>query len=274
MGFLMSNLQNVLQTRIAKGRNIDYIDKRIIRIKEALTFIYGTRDEPIKTVVAELSNGKEVCFYKPGKEAFRERPNINDMYPCILSNNVNEVDSFAFDDIWEYLIKISIINQLTFRKVLIVLYRICYFYDHKLINETMLRYQPNEEIFDYIQKLDFSLKEGFEDKFKNHGLGLIEFLHFVDILGWNEDVKYNIIDSNPNIGKNKRIGRVNTILSIISVPLMVNDFLSNIIENVNYIEKINVRLILSTMQKLSKSRGICVLTNKELVKDLSPFLIE
>ncbi len=210
---------------------------------------------------------------KPGKEAFRQNPNIHDMYPCVVGNGKNEVDGYAFDDIWEYLIKISIINQITFKKVLTIIYRICYLYDHSFINEKQLRYDPNEQLLDYLHKLDFSLKEGFEDKFKKEHIGLIEFLHFVDLLGWNEDVKYNTVGNEPFIGKNKRTGRVNTVLSIISVPLMVNDFLANIIENVNYIEKINVRLILSTMQKLSKSRGICVLTNKELTKYLHPFLI-
>jgi hypothetical protein len=55
---------------------------------------------------------------------------------------------------------------------------------------------------------------------------------------------------------------------------MVNEFVINIIENVNYIEKINIKLILSTLQKLSKTRGICVLTNKELVMKLQSFLIQ
>ncbi|OGU13013.1 MAG: hypothetical protein A2X61_10550 [Ignavibacteria bacterium GWB2_35_12] len=270
----MDNDYKIIDTKILKGRIPDFHEKRKVRISEAILFKLGTKYKPKKTLITTLFNGKEVYFMKPGKEVFRENPNIHDMYPCIGKNGNNEVEGFAFDDIWEYLIKISIINQLTFKKVLTIIYRLCYFFDHTIIEQNKIRYNPNEKLTDYLFKLDFSLKDGFADKFKKEELGLFEFLHFIDLLGWNEDVKYNTIDSKPFIGKNKRTGRVNTILSIISVPLMVNDFLANIIENVNYIEKINVKLILSTMQKLSKSRGICVLTNRELVNYLKPFLIQ
>jgi hypothetical protein len=150
----------------------------------------------------------------------------------------------------------------------------CFLLDHQEITKGKLRYAPSQEILDYISKIDFALKEGFKDKFKKDEIGLLEYLHFIDLLGWNEDVKYHIKNSRPDFEdrSKKNVGRTNTIISVISVPLMVNDFLSNIIENVNYIEKINVRLILSTMQKLSKSRGICVLPHAELQKYLNPYL--
>ncbi len=146
--------------------------------------------------------------------------------------------------------------------------------DHQEIKKGKIRYTPSKEILDYISKLDFALRDGFKDKFKKDKIGLLEFLHFIDLLGWNEDVKYHITNFKPDFDDRtkKNAGRTNTILSIISVPLMINDFLSNIIENVNYIEKINVRLILSIMQKLSKSRGICVLSHIELQKYLNPYL--
>ena len=116
------------------------------------------------------------------------------------------------------------------------------------------------------------LKEGFKDKFKKDEIGLLEYLHFIDLLGWNEDIKYHIKNSKSDFEdrSKKNVGRTNTIISVISVPLMINEFLSNIIENVNYIEKINVQLILSTMQKLSKSRGICVLVSYRTSKISKP----
>lgn len=244
------------------------------RIDEAITFKSGTLENPRKTVITTLYNKKEVYFLKPGKETQRKIPNKFDMFPNVGKNNIDETSGFTFEVLWEYLIKISIINQITFKKVLILLYRICYFIDHKEISNNKLRYKPAKEIFDYIDKLDFSLKDGFKDKFKKNEIGLHEFLHFVDILGWNEDVKYHIENGKATFeGKySVNVGRVNTIKSIISVPLMVNDFLHNIFENVKHVERINVRLILSTMQKFSKSRGICVLSNKELLKYLTPYL--
>jgi len=248
--------------------------QRIKRINEAIKFKSGTIDNPVKTVITTLYNKKKVYFLKPGKETQRKIPNKFDMFPNVGKNNIDETSGFTFEVLWEYLIKISIINQITFKKVLMLLYRICYFADHKEISPNILRYKPPNEIIDYIDKLDFSLKDGFKDKFKKNEIGLHEFLHFVDILGWNEDVKYHIENGKATFeGKySVNVGRVNTIKSIISVPLMVNDFLHNIFENVKHVERINVRLILSTMQKFSKSRGICVLSNKELLKYLKPYL--
>ena len=250
---------DVIKTRIFRSNN-NFIHQRSVRIAEAIAFESGTIAEPTKTLISTLPNQKESYFLKPGKETQRATPNIHDMFPNVGSNNKSETDGFTFEVIWEYLIKISIINQLTFKKVLVLLYRLCFLLDHNEIEKDKIRYSPSPEIFEYISKMDFALKDGFKDKFKKNEIGLLEFLHFVDLLSWNEDVKYHTKNGKPYFEDRtkKNVGRINTIISIISVPLMVNDFLANIIENVNYIEKINVRLILSTMQKLSKSRGICV----------------
>lgn len=261
----------IIKTKIFRSSE-KFIFQRAQRIAEAITFEGGTIANQKKHLIFTLPNGKESYFLKPGKETQRAIPNIHDMFPNVGRGNKSETEGYTFELIWEYLIKISIINQLTFKKVLVLLYRLCFLIDHKEIESGKLRYSPSPEILDYIAKIDFALKEGFKDKFKKDEIGLLEYLHFVDLLGWNEDVKYHIKNSKPDFEDRKTAGRTNTILSVISVPLMINDFLSNIIENVNYIEKINVRLILSTMQKLSKSRGICVLSHTELQKYLDPYL--
>jgi hypothetical protein len=265
---------DIIKTKIFRSTD-KFISQRKKRIKEAIRFKGGTIEEPKKFLISILPNGKEVYFLKPGKETQRKIVNINihDMFPNVGANSISETGGYSFEIVWEYLIKISIINQITFKKVLVLLYRLCFFIDHQEING-LIRYEPSKEILDYILKIDYSLKEGFKDKFKKDEIGLLEYLHFVDLLGWNEDVKYHIKDSEPDFQDRtkKNIGRVNTIISVISVPLMINEFLANIIENVNYIERINVRLILSTMQKLSKSRGICVLSHTALQKYLEPYL--
>ncbi len=264
---------DIIKTKVFRS-NGDFVLQRAKRIAEAIAFKSGTIEKPKKHIISTLPNGKESYFLKPGKETQRAVPNIYDMFPNVGSKSKSETDGFSFEVIWEYLIKISIINQLTFKKVLVLLYRLCFLLDHQEIKKGKIRYFPSQEILDYISKIDFSLKEGFKDKFKKDEIGLLEYLHFVDLLGWNEDVKYHITNSQPDfeVKSKKNVGRTNTIKSVISVPLMINDFLSNIIENVNYIEKINVRLILNVMQKLSKSRGICVLSHKELQRYLNPYL--
>jgi hypothetical protein len=264
----------LLVTKIQKS-NDEFIKKRSLRIKEAISFKSGTYARPYKTIIAKLLNNKEVYFLKPGKETLRAKPNVHDMYPNVGKNKIVETDKFNFEIIWEYLVKISIINQITFKKVLVLLYRLCYFTDHKEIQKSRLRYSPSKEIADYIGKIDYSIKERFRDKFKKDGIGIWEFLHFVDILGWNEDVKYHINNRKPDFSDSGRrnVGRVNTILSVISVPLMVDDFLSKI-DDIKYVLKINNMLFNYKKLKFVDSRKNYIMSDKELTTHLSPFLLQ
>lgn len=259
---------DIIKTKVFRSSE-DFILKRAQRIAEAIAFEGGNITNPKKQLISTLPNGKESYFFKPGKETQRAVPNIHDMFPNVGSNNKSETDGYTFEVTWEYLIKISIINQLTFKKVLVLLYRLCFLLDHQEIKNGKLRYLPSQEILDYIAKIDFALKEGFKDKFKKDEIGLLEFLHFIDLLGWNEDVKYHIKNSRPyfETGKNK-IGRVNTILSVISAPIMISKFILKL-----HIHTMNVKLILSTYLKSNRPKNTWKITDKELIKDLSPHLI-
>jgi len=265
---------DIIRTKIFRS-NENFIHQRSARIAEAISFKSGTIENPMKTLISVLPNGKEAYFLKPGKETLRATPNIHDMFPNVGRNNQSETDDYSFEIMWEYLIKISIINQITFKKVLVLLYRLCFILDHQEVKPGELRYSPSEGLSDYIGKIDFSLKDGFKDKFKTEEIGLWEYLHFIDLIGWNEDVKYNVTNSTPNFNiGNKRKGRVNTILTIISAPLMVNNFIQDIIQKTKNYGIINVKLITSIIQKFTKSRGICVLSNKYLLEYLKPYLVE
>jgi len=264
---------NIIRTKIFRS-NENFIHQRSVRIAEAIAFKSGTIENPMKTVISVLPNGKEAYFLKPGKETLRATPNIHDMFPNVGSNNQSETDDYTFEIMWEYLIKISIINQITFKKVLVLLYRLCFLLDHQELEPGKLRYSPSKALSDYIDKIDFSLKDGFKDKFKTEEIGLLEYLHFIDLIGWNEDIKYHVINSSPDFKTvNRRTGRVNTILTIISAPLMVSNFIQDIIQKTKNYGIINVKLITSTIQKFTKSRGICVLSNRDLLEYLDPYLV-
>lgn len=258
----------IIKTKIFRS-NKDFILKRAQRIEEAIAFEGGTIANQKKHLIFTLPNGKESYFLKPGKETQRAIPNIHDMFPNVGRGNKSETEGYTFEIIWEYLIKISIINQLTFKKVLVLLYRLCFLLDHQEIEEGKIRYSPSDNILNYITKIDFAIKEGFKDKFKKDVIGLLEFLHFIDLLGWNEDVKYHTKNSRPyfETGKNK-IGRVNTILSVISVPIMISKFILKL-----HIHTMNVKLILSTYLKSNRPKNTWEITDRELIKDLSPHLI-
>ncbi|MDD5686753.1 MAG: hypothetical protein PHE88_02835 [Elusimicrobia bacterium] len=263
---------DIITTKIFKS-NKEFIAKRTKRIEEAIAFKGGTIEKPIKHLISALPNGKETYFFKPGKETLRKIPNLYDMAPNVGTNGVSETEKWSFEKILEYLIKISIINQIIFKKILVILYRNCFLIDHQEIEEGKFRYLPSNDLLEYIDKIEFGLKDGFMDKFKTTEIGLLEYLHFMDLLGWNEDVKYHIVEGKPDFIKyNNKVGRVNTILSVISTPLMISNFILDIIHKTENKGIIDVKLITSTIQMLVKSRGICVLSNKELLKDLIPYL--
>jgi hypothetical protein len=259
---------NLFNSR-SNGKN--FIEKRAKLIEEAINFPQGTFENQIKTVISTLSNGKEAYFLKPGKETLRKKPNVHDMFPNVTDN----FDGWAFEQIWEYLIKISIIQQAAFKKVLVLLYRLCFFIDHKLDVNNNFRYAVSKEILTYIDNLDnFVLKDGFKEKFKTSEVDLLKFLYFVDLLAWNEDVKYHSTENKVDFAGQyeKNAGRVNTILTIISAPILISKFINNIIENTKTNGVIDVKLITTTIQKFTKTRGLCVLSNTQLLDFLQPYL--
>jgi hypothetical protein len=254
----------------SRSNSKDFIEKRTKLIEEAINFPRGTFESQIKTVIFKLNNGKEAYFLKPGKETLRKTPNVHDMLPCVAG----DFDKWAFEQIWEYLIKISIIQQASFKKVLVLLYRLCYYIDHEVVNNK-LRYQPPTQILEYINNLEkFVLKDGFQEKFKTAEVELLEFLYFVDLLAWNEDIKYHSNENKADFTEQnkKNVGRVNTILTIISAPILISKFINNIIENTKTNGVIDVKLITTTIQKFTKTRGLCVLSNPQLLEFLQPYL--
>lgn len=265
--------EDIIITKIVKS-NKDFVAKRSKLIEEAIAFENGTIKKQNKHLIHSLPNGKEAYFFKPGKETLRKVPNIHDMSPNVGKDGISETESWPFEKIWEYLIKISLIHPATFKKVLVLLYRLCFLIDHKENTTGNLRYQPSKEILDYINSLEkFVLIEGFKDKFKSNEIGLLEFIHLIDLLGWNEDVKYHITNNQPDFKtRNAKVGRVNTILTVISAPLLISSFIQEIIHKTETKGVIEVKLITQTIQKFSKTRGMCVLTNKELITQLNPYL--
>jgi hypothetical protein len=243
-------------------------------ITEAVGFPKGTASERVKTVINKFNN-IEAAFLKPGKEASRKTPNPYDMYPLLTYNEQDITERFSFEDIWEYLLKIFLIHKGTFIKALVLLYRLCFFYDHQC-KDGKWRYSPSEQIFELINDLDnLVLSEGFADKFnESKPLTLFQFLLFVDILSWNEDLKYHAYKGEPyfRIISESKVGRTNTVLSIISAPLLISEFIEDLIAKTQSGGAINVRLITSIIQKFVHSRGLCVLSDAELQKALSPYL--
>jgi len=241
-------------------------DKRVKRIQEALSWESGTEDKPRKHLVSKLPDGSEVYFLKPGKEVFNEkRQNPHDMLPVVGNPDAK----LRFDEIWSSLSRISVIDFDDFKAFLTLVYRSAYFIDHVEKQQGIIRYEPNKEIAEFIDKIDGKTHNG-------ESLTLLGLLHFMDILGWNEDVKYHVEMNRPTFtGRyDFKVGRINTFLTCIRVPYQASCFVRHCVANANDKGKIDFSQLYTIMQQFAKSRGTCTPTQQQLTTWLSPYLYE
>ncbi len=249
-------------THIQKGHPEEVKNKRTMRIKEAISFSTGTKEKPDMHIIGEV-NGNKIFFLKPGKEFFREKKrNINDMTPCVG----NLYEKYSFGDIWKDMLNLSVhINEETYKQLNVLIYRLAYLMDCTIIDKKV-RYQPEGEVLETINKIQNEIDTvGYQFK-------VLEFLNFIDILSWNEDVKYQ-----PDClfeKEREKVGRINTILSLISIPLIFKQFVDEIIKNKQSLEKLNYSLLVDVAQNFSRTRGVHPISNKQLIQYLSPYLTE
>jgi hypothetical protein len=237
--------------------------KRRKMIQEALTWSKGTFDNPNKHVVANLANGDEVYFLKPGKETNNvARPNPHDMTPIVGDPN----HKLRFDEIWTYLSKISLEDFEDFKVVLTIVYRNAYLLDHVQSQSGAIRYQPSEQIKKFIYDTD--KKAGGISP-----VGLMGLLHFLDILGWNEDVKYHVENNQVTFLGNYdfKVGRINTLLTCIRVPYQASYFVKTALDAKSS-KDIDFMSLYTIMQQFAKSRGTCTPTQEKLREWLSPYI--
>jgi len=262
----MDECEELLKTELQKG-NLDALkQKRKKRIQEAISFTVGTQEKPEKHIIAFLPNGTEVFFLKPGKEFFREDPNLYDMTPMIGNSNF----ILRFDQIFEIILKISLVNANSFKKMLVLIYRLAYMLDFNENENHCIRYMPSDKITKCINDLEKVIKAYLPE------YGLWGFLHFLDLLGWNEDDKYHIENGEPTFdGKyGPGVGRINTLLSCIGVPYMAASFVEHVLKNKNEPENIDHKILVDIIQRLLKSRGICIPNQKEVLEWLGPYVFD
>ena len=86
------------------------------------------------------------------------------------------------------------------------------------------------------------------------------FIGFLDILGWNEDYKYQLTN---NVSNSPWTGRLNCLLCMISVPIELKKL------NIKKGEQINFDSLLEMCYAFCMSRGIFVLSKQELIEELN-----
>ena len=260
-----------LRTAYVPGMPKDVISKRISLINEAIGWD-GSIEHPERHLIGKSNDGSILVFEKPGKEAVAGT-NENDMRPMIIING-RPIDPPSFYFIWSDLTNIAIADFEAFRAVLMLIYRNAYLLDHRTNGEGHLRYNPNDGISECVAALDRLV--GDRTMF-----GSIDgLLRFIDLLGWNEDVKYHSFErrgsfTEGKFAKNPKIGRVNTLLTCVRIPFEVSNFLKEYRNGRSNEGTADFVKLYDIMQSLINTRGVCTPRKKsDLFEYLSPYLIE
>lgn len=252
-------------THVVRGCPPDVIQKREARIQEALNIKFANPNNQVKYVVDTLNDGTEVFFLKPGKEYFRKNSNLNDMTP-----NVGEgYKNFSFANIWELLCKLNnTINLDSYKKLSAIIYRMAYLLDYDCDDNGKVRFNPNDELEREIEDIQHEIND------KDLDVNIISFLHFLDVLSWNEDVKYHTKNNAPDFsdGQKRKNGRINTLLSCISVPMLFQKFVDEVLKSHKAKKDIDFSIIIEVAQTFAQTRGVQPLSNKDLIKLFSPYL--
>jgi len=146
--------------------------------------------------------GYEVGVGKPGKEAERKNPNVNDMWPCIQKGGIFEEKSASFTDIFTELE--HMVNKSPYSLELLgcLLVRSAFMLDHEIVEDVVV-YKPPKMIVDEISK----------EINKMFNVPLPVFLQYLEAIAINEDVKYQRRLNASGKAYSKNAGRPNNLLT-------------------------------------------------------------
>ncbi len=252
-------------THIIVGCPESIWDKRKHRIQEALNIRFEDANKPVKYVIDKIAPDTEVYFLKPGKEYFRTKQNLNDMAPDVGGL----FTKYSFADIWQLLCKLrNTLSLDNYKKLSVILYRVAYLLDFTDV-DGRVRFAPCDELLKEIREIQDEIDENELD------INILAFIHFMDILGWNDEMKTHAANYGMHcVTEKPRMGRINTILSCISIPILFQDFVDEVLRNKDDRTNIDFSIVINMAQTFARTRGIHPLPNKKLAELLSPYLID
>jgi hypothetical protein len=234
------NLSEFVSIDIQKdGKNSESFPKRLHNIQwveqlDRTGLKYGQVERQL--LIQSFDNGNRLFLQYPGKESERtKRPNKYDFKPMLYDSRLNKYhENLSFPDIWASLDKL--IDEIGPQQKHVMalfatmLYRIAFMSDHIEQDKgtlTIIRqYNIASNSFGREENVELPPRYTYEPRkdavaeiesvfSKVAGMGVTEFLCYVDILIWNEDCKY--YDRKRDRGNRSdwyKIGRVNTIKTI------------------------------------------------------------
>ncbi len=235
-------------------------EKRNFRIEQAKKF---KRGKDVKhQAITNLSRERDIKygFGKPGKDDGKSIKNSNkkrrDMMPFVEYKNKKikkDEDDKTFKYIWRVFLELHIIlNKKMMLKLNRLIYRLAFMIDFEL-DEKGENYVPNNEFIADINIIQQEINKAGSD------INLKAFIIFLDLLGWNEDYKYQLSDNGVD---NSWTGRFNCLVCMISVPIELSKI------NIKKGKKINFDSLLEMCYSFCMSRGIFVLSKCDLIKEL------
>ncbi len=170
-------------------------------------WLWESADSQYKVGVGKF--GKEYYLSVINWQDGHKGNNPNDMRPVVNVKGVElEFDS-SFDHIFRFFQDVSKIDEKALRILGCLMYRNAYLEDHVLVDGKLV-YTPPQDAIDYLTKV-IPMYDG---------ISIEAYLHYMEAIAWNEDVKYDTLGYDVHSG----IGRQNNMLTyahIISIFLGV-----------------------------------------------------
>ncbi|MDD5068204.1 MAG: hypothetical protein PHS53_00750 [Candidatus Pacebacteria bacterium] len=175
---------------------------RIKSIEDAITLPAGPSQKARIYHKLWIGGGYEVGVGKPGKETERKDANINDMWPYMRKGEDFEPKSASFRDIFHELEQMVNKSRESLELLACLLARSALMLDHE-IKDNRVVYNPSLQIIQEIQK----------DIPSVFNVPLEVFLHYLDVIALNEDVKYHTKGRSRGKLYSPNAGRPNNLLT-------------------------------------------------------------
>lgn len=208
----MANFDEILHVNKAETSPRKVFPKRIARINEAKSWGIGTESSREYHTIWENGDYR-IALGKPGKESlagYTGTTNPNDMKPTIFFRGSDMQKAATFQDIVKDLEQVGKTHAYALELLGCLLFRTAFLLDHKKVNtsEEIYRYYPSDEV---IAKIS-------EEVPAIYGVPAEVFVHYLDAIALNEDVKYDFLGHDLSTkstgGRNNMLTYVNLIAVI------------------------------------------------------------
>lgn len=202
LSFSVSKINAVFKRAVLQKR------EQLIQISTQLSGQTTQGSFDYHTIWTSSDNQYEVSVGKFGKEYYQNNKknkktgikgnNPNDMKPSVFQNGAELVFDASFKNVFDFLIAVSKIDKRVLRLLGCLFVRNAFLEDHSCTNGKYI-YSPPKDIIEIIVAAI--------PTFNN--IDTEVYLHYVDAIAWNEDVKYWSLEYDLKKG----IGRQNNMLT-------------------------------------------------------------